>query len=653
MASLSIDPKEFNTSVRPTDDFFEHVNGGWINKNPIPPEESQWGSFVILRVQVEEQLKAILDDLAKQDNLPKGSVAQKVRDFYKTGMDLETRNHLRAEPLKELLGAVDRVVSREDLPRVLGTLHRAGAWAGWSPFVDQDQKQSDMMALYLYQGGLGLPDRDYYLAEDDRSREIREKYSRYIVAMCSLLGWNAETCGRAAQVVMDIETRLAKASRTRVELRDVVKQYNKKTPEELAALTPEFGWEAYFRALKTDPPSYFIVGQPQFFEEVGHLLGEAPLQDLKFYFSWHVVNSMAGYLSEEFERLSFDFYARTFNGATEMKALWRRVLAAENDLLDEALGELYVKKHFSAEAKQKINVLVDNLVAAYRARIEKLDWMADATKKKALEKLGMFSRKLGYPDVWRDYTSLTIGTDSYVLNYLRAYAFEFDRRMQKVGKPVDRTEWLMPPQMVNAYYQPPMNEIVFPAAILQPPFFDPNADDALNYGGIGEVIGHELTHGFDDQGALFNGKGNLENWWTKEDKERFDAKAAGLVKQFDAYEPLPGLHVQGKLTLGENIADLGGLAIAYDALMLALKGRAINPIDGFSPVERFFINYAVSERIQVREELLRLKIQVDTHAPSKYRVNGPISNMAEFYDAFHAKEGDALWRKPGDRVKIW
>ncbi len=648
-----IDPADFNTSVRPADDFFEYVNGGWIKKNPIPPDEAQWGSFTILRVRVEEQLKSILEDLDKKDDIRAGSAAQKVRDFYRTGMDMGARNRSRAEPLQELLALIERMASREDLPRVIGALHRAGALAGWSPFADQDQKQSDLMALYLYQGGLGLPDRDYYLAEDERSREIRENYSRYIVAMLALAGLDPKACGRAANAIMEIETRLARASRTRVALRDVHRQYNKKSPGELAALAPAFGWESYFRAAKFPMPGYVIVGQPEFFEEAGRLFAEAPLDDLKMYCSWHAVNSMANYLSEEFERLYFDFYARTFNGAKEMKAPWRRVLAAVNDLLDEALGRLYVERHFSPEAKQKISLLVDHLVAAYRARIGQLDWMAESTKKKALEKLGMFSRKLGYPDVWRDYQALEIGTDSYAANYLRAYAFEFDRQMRKIGKPVDRAEWLMPPQMVNAYYQPPMNEIVFPAAILQPPFFDPAADDAMNYGGIGSVIGHELTHGFDDQGALFNGKGNLENWWTKEDKERFDAKAAGLVKQFDAYEPLPGLRVQGKLTLGENIADLGGLSIAYDALMLALQEKSAGPIGGFAPAQRFFINYAVSERNQMRDELLRLRVKVDPHSPSRYRVNGPASNMAEFHSAFGAKEGDGLWRKPEDRVKIW
>ena len=418
--SFSIDPKEFNSSVRPADDFFEYVNGGWIKKNPIPPDEAQWGSFTMLRVQVEEQLKNILEELDKKSGITDGSVAQKVRDFYRTGMDLATRNRLGAGPVAELLATIDRMVSREDLPRVIGALHRAGAWAGWSPYVDQDQKQSDVMALYLYQGGLGLPDRDYYLVDDERSKGIREKYSSYIVAIFALAGWKADVCGRAAKIVMDIETRLARASRSRVELRDVVKQYNKKTPAELAALTPSLGWDAYFRAAKIASPAYYIVGQPEFFQEIGRLLVEAPLDDLKIYLSWHAVNSMASYLSEEFERLAFDFYARTFNGSKEMKTLWRRVLAAENDLLDEALGELYVEKHFSVEAKQKINALVDHLIIAYLARIQKLDWMADVTKKKALEKLAMFSRKLGYPDVWKDYSSLQVTVYSYAGNYLRA-----------------------------------------------------------------------------------------------------------------------------------------------------------------------------------------------------------------------------------------
>ena len=455
---------------------------------------------------------------------------------------------------------------------------------------------------------------------------------------------------------MDIEIRLAKASLTRVELRDVEKMYHKLTLAECTTLAPRVSFADYFKGIAprdaalAEPfaPAYVIVGQPRFFTEVNEIFETVPLESLKLYLRWHVLSGSASYLSEELECRRFDFYGRTFNGAKEMKPLWRRALSATDMALDELLGKLYVEKHFSEDAKQKIKDLVEHLVVAYRARLEKLDWMSDETKKKAIEKLGTVSKKLGYPDVWKDFSGLIVGSGSFVENAMRAHAFEFDRKIKEVGGPVNREEWFMPPQLVNAYYQPPLNDIAFPAAILQPPFFDPAAEDALNFGGIGSVIGHELTHGFDDQGSRFDACGNLKEWWTAEDKARFDAKAAHLAEQFDKYEPLPGAHINGKLTLGENIADLGGVLIAYDALKLALGDR-------FSPevAQRFFIGYAITERGHYREEILRLQLQTDPHSPGEFRVNGPVSNIDEFYDAFGVKEGDKLWRKPEDRVKIW
>ncbi|HEX4104068.1 MAG TPA: M13 family metallopeptidase [Candidatus Paceibacterota bacterium] len=643
-----MDPNDFDLSAKPADDFFQYVNGGWIAHNPIPADEARWGSFIVLRVEVEKQLLAILAGLVARGDIAPGSNVQKVRDFYLTAMDREARNRLGVTPLAELQGVIATFSDKKELPRVVARLHAAGASVFLSPFVDQDEKQSGTMALHLYQGGLGLPDRDYYLNDDEKSREIRKKYQEYIVALLRAAGAGVDECVRAAAVIFGIEKRLAEASRTRVALRDVHKQYNKVDRAGLAALTPSFAWADYFAGLSLPVPQYFIVGQPEFFEAIERVLAEFSLEDVKAYLSWHLLNEMAGVLTEELEKLNFDFYGRTFSGTTEMKSPERRALRAVNGLLDEAMGELYVEKHFSPDAKQKITVLVDRLIEAYRARIARLDWMAEETKQKALAKLSRFSRKLGYPDKWKDIKDLIITSDSYAANCMRAHAFEFVRRLRKVDGPVDRGEWLMPPQMVNAYYQPPMNEIVFPAAILQPPFFDPAAEDALNYGGIGCVIGHELTHGFDDQGAFFNGDGNLENWWTKEDKERFDARTARLAEQFDAYEVLPDLHVNGKLTLGENIADLGGIIIAYDALRLAQGGVADPGV-----LQNFFMNCAVGERGSEREEYLRLIIQTDPHSPGKCRVNGPLSNLQEFYDAFGVKPGDKMWREPSNRIKIW
>ncbi len=658
-SSYSIDPDAFTKDIRPTDDFFHFVNGKWIAENPIPSEESKWGSFYVLRVEVERQLKEILEELSEKDDAELDANARKVRDFYRTGMDDGKIAALGDAPLKGFLDEIAAIQNSDDLVRTIGRLHRAGVGAFWSAGVDQDAKQSDTMALYLSQGGLGLPDRDYYTNTDEKSAAIRTKYADFadgLIGAAPLV----KAAAPSVPAVVDIETRLAAVSMTRVELRDIEKQYNKMTPDELAKIAPNIDWDVYWESVAIPKPAYCIVCQPKFFEEAGRIFEEVPLDTIKQYLRWHVLNGLANFLGEDFDRRTFDFYGRTFAGATEMKPRWRRVLGVVNAMLDEATGELYGKTHLGEGAKEKIIALVDDLIAAYRARIEALDWMGAETKEKALAKLATVTKKLGYPDKWKDIGALRIGADSYVENYIGAHAFEFDRQMKKIGGPVDRTEWYMSPQTVNACYSPIMNEILFPAAILQPPFFDPDADLGANFGGIGTVIGHELTHGFDDQGALFDLHGNLANWWTADDKTRFDAKTGLLAAQYDRYEPVPGLHVNGKLTLGENIADLGGLVIAHDGLKLALRdadaaagGSSSVAIGGLTPYQRFFVNYAITERGSIREEALRLQVQTDPHSPSVYRVNGPLSNMPEFYEAFGCKEGDALWRPDGEKVRIW
>jgi putative endopeptidase len=634
----------------PADDFFNFVNGKWTEENPIPPEESRWGSFYALRVQVDQQLKDIFEEIATANDEELDDNARKVRDFYKTGMDVEKLNALKDAPLTELLQAIDAAADLDGVMKALGYLHRRGIGGLWNIGVDQDIKNSGFMALYIGQGGLSLPDRDYYVNDDEKSRDIRAKYLAYTDGMLALARGFGEGRVPTPKSFIAIETRLARASMTRVELRDIEKQYNKMTPVELSAISPRINWVSYFEGAQVPMPEFMIVCQPEFIKEANRVVGEIPLDELKAYMRWHVLNGAANFLGEEFDKRIFDFYGRTFGGATEMKPRWRRVLTVINDMLDEAVGQLYVKKHFGESAKEKIDILVDHLIVAYRARIERLDWMGAETKKKALVKLSAITRKLGYPDTWKDYGALVIGGDSYVKNYIAAHMFEFDRQIKKIGMPVDRTEWYMSPQTVNACYSPSMNEILFPAAFLQPPFFDPAASDATNYGAIGMTIGHELTHGFDDQGALFDDAGNLQNWWTKDDKERFDKQTAHLAEQFDAYEPIPGLHVNGKLTLGENIADLGGLLIAYDGMVLALGGEAAVTKEH---MQAFFVGYAISEQGYAREESLRTQIQTDPHSPSIYRVNGPLSNMSEFYDAFDVKPGDKLYREESDRVKIW
>ncbi|HVN26613.1 MAG TPA: M13 family metallopeptidase [Candidatus Paceibacterota bacterium] len=650
----AIDPAALDHSVKPSDDFFHYVNSSWIASHPIPPTEARWGSFYVLRVEVEEQLKKIFEELASMPADKLGEEGRKVRDFYASGMDVEKLNAVKDGALGTVMQEVNGIANLSDLVRVVAFLHHRGIRAWWNWSAEPDAKASDVMALYLSQSGLSLPDRDYYLKDDEKSAEIRKKYADYAAGLAGMSEWMAAD-GPFLKPIRDIETELAKASMTRVELRDIEKQYNKMSPAELAAITPHVDWGTYWAEIGIAPPPYVIVCQPEFMKATDRILAETPIETLKAYLRWHVLNNLAGFLGEEFEKRPFDFYARTFGGATEMKPRWRRVSGMVNSLLDHAVGRLYVERYFSPEAKARIGALVDHLTEAYRTRIRNLDWMSDETKKKALGKLDMVARKLGFPEPWKDIAAMTIGPDSYVENYMRANMFESDRMSQKVGKPVDRTEWYMSPQTVNAYYSQLMNDIVFPAAILQPPFFYPEGDDGVNFGGIGSVIGHELTHGFDDKGSLFDGKGNLLHWWTPQDRERFEKKAAMLAEQFDRYEPLPGLHVNGKLTLGENIADLGGLLIAYDGLMLALRDNpAANvAIDGLTPVQRFFINYAITERSSVREESLRSQIQTDPHSPSEYRVNGPLSNMTAFYESFDCKKGDALWRDPEDRVNIW
>ncbi len=502
-------PANFNRSVKPADDFFRFVNQKWIDENPIPPEESRWGSFSILRVEVEKQLKEIFEELDKKLDNEISSRARKVRDFYRTGMDVERRNKQGDAPLAKLFALVNAAKNATELSSVLGVLHRNGIDAWWLSQSEADAKRSEIVALYLNQAGLGLPDRDYYLKDDAKSREIREKYIHYVEnLLSSSMGANQGMVPQTA-AIMDLETKLATASMTRVELRDIEKQYNKFSRAELMKLAPAIDWRAYFEAAGIVMPEYVIVCQPNFITAVSRFFGELPIDVHRAYLRWCILNELSRHLDDARENAHFNFYGRTFSGATEIKPLWRRVQSTVSILLDEAVAELYVGAHFSGAAKKKIENLVDYLMDAYRTRILKLEWMSDETKQKAILKLAAVSRKLGYPDVWKNIEKMEIGTDSYATNVMSAHLFEFDRKMKRVGGPVDRKEWYMAPQTVNACYSALFNEILFPAAILQPPFFDPGADDAVNFGGIGTVIGHELTHGFDDQGALFDARGKF------------------------------------------------------------------------------------------------------------------------------------------------
>ncbi|MES2014436.1 MAG: M13 family metallopeptidase [Patescibacteria group bacterium] len=652
-ASWGFDLATIDHKVRPQDDFFRYANGGWIEKNTIPPAESRWGSFITLRYDTEKQLRKILKDLELKKRFAVGTPEQLVRDFYHSSMDMKARTREGTKPIQKWRTLIQKIESKAELLSAIATLHRVGIDVLWDMGVDQDSKNSEKNILHLSQGGLGMPDRDYYLSNEPESERVRAAYKKHIAHLFELLGIKKAETLSYVEAVMEVETRLAKASMNKVDIRDPDKTYHKKTLSALIRHTPDIDWKRYFKIFGIQKIDSVIVCQPLFFKEVEKILSHMPLSTLKVYFEWQLINQTASLLSLPFVEESFNFYGKTLMGTKEIRPLWRRSLSAVNGSLGEALGRLYVAKHFSKAAKKKVNAIVDDLFVAYRERIKALDWMSPKTKKRALVKLRTMTRKLAYPDRWKSYKSLVIEADDYFGNALRVAEFHHRKQLRKLRRPVDASEWHMSPQTVNAYFNPGLNEIVFPAAILQAPFFDPTADDAVNYGAIGYTIGHEITHSFDDQGSKFDEKGNLKSWWTREDRVRFEKKAKVLAKQFDAYEVLPGVHVNGKLTLGENIADLGGISIAYDAYQKHIKGKKREALHGFTPEQRFFLGCAQGEREISRPEFLKTIVMTDPHSPSEFRINGPFSNLPEFYDAFGVQKGDKLYRSPNTRAKIW
>lgn len=651
-ASWGFDASELSIGIRPQDDFYHHVHRKWMDANPVPKTEARWGSFQKLRFDVEKQLKAIVEELDAKRSLPEKSPERQMRDFYRSGMDLKRRNELGLAPLSSRLAKIERMRNAEDLEKMLAELHRIGVGAIWGAGVDQDMKDSDAYALYLGQDGLGMPDREYYLKDDAESRRVRDAYQVHVEKLFRLMGRDAQAARASRDVVLRIETALAKASMSKEDMRDPDKIYHKHSLAQLRKLAPAVDWAQYLKRIDGAKAPYYLVMQPEFFRVAAGMLTSTPLEDWKTYLAYHLVNDYAGSLSEAFAKQAFAFYGTVLTGTKAMKPLWRRVLSSVNGSLGEALGRLYVERHFPPEAKRKMDLLVDDLFTAYEARLRSLDWMSPATKKKALRKLSTFNRKIGYPKRWKSY-GYAVRADDYAGNLLRANEYEHKRHMKRLGKPMDRDEWLMFPQTVNAYYQPTMNDIAFPAAILQPPFFSATYDDALNYGAIGAVIGHEITHGFDDEGSKFDAKGNLKSWWTKEDRARFEAKAKKVEKQFNQYTVADGVKVNGKLTLGENIADLGGLSIAYDAYQLQLARTGRKDIDGLTPEERFFIGFSLFERENARPEFTKTQVLTDPHSPAVFRINGPVSNFDAFYEAYEVKKGDGLYRTPKDREMVW
>jgi len=652
-----LDPKNMDTSVKPRDDFYLYANGGWLKRNPVPPEFSRWGSFTELEEKNTEALHEIAEKAANTHaDVTTAPEVQKVGDYYASGMDEKAIEASRIQPLEDELKRIDAIKDRADVLNTIARLHTIGVDAFFEFGSGQDAKDSTRDIAQAHQGGLGLPDRDYYTKTDEDSKKKRAAYVQHVTKMLTLLGEAPGKAADDAKKIMGLETSLAKASRTRVELRDPQKNYNKMSQADLQKLTPDWNWADYFKAINLTEPGDINVGQPDFFKAANSVFNKTSIDDWKAYLRWHLIDDAATELSKDFVNEDFNFNQGVLRGTKEIKPRWKRVVASTDGALGEALGKLYVADYFPPEAKARALEMINNLKAALADRIKTLDWMDEPTKQAALKKLAAMNVKIGYPDKWRDYSLLKIDRDSYISNAMRAANFEVNRELKKIGKPVDRTEWGMTPPTVNAYYNPLKNEIVFPAGILQPPFFHPKADDAVNYGGMGAVIGHEMTHGFDDQGRQFDEVGNLRDWWSKKSAEEYDKRRKAVVDQYSAYQPLPGKHINGELTQGENIADIGGLKLAYAALQKALdKNQQAHEqkIDGLTPEQRFFLGWAQVWRANQREDDLRLRLVTDPHSPTHYRCNGPISNMPEFQQAFNVPDGSPMVRPADKRVNIW
>jgi len=646
-----IDPADMDTSVCPATDFDTYANGGWKRRFPIPDEKSRFGSFDLLADAGEVQVKNLIAEIATKKH-DAGTVAQKIADFYNTGMDTVKIEAQGLTPVQPLFEQINSIQNKSDVMKVVADFHTKGIYPMFSFLSDVDQKNSDMMVAYLLQGGLGMPDRDYYLKDDDRSKEIQAAYQIFLQKMFVLTGTDDAGSKTNASVAYRMEKRMASASMTKLEQRDPQKIYHKMNLGGIQNIAPEIDWAAHFQLIGLQNPGDFIVCQPDFMTELGKMLNEISVDDWKIYLKWKVISSLSSYLPGTFVNENFEFFGKTLSGQKAQRPRWKRVQGSTNGALSEAIGQMYVEKYFPAEAKKRMLGLVGNLRLSLGDRIKQLAWMSDATKAKAQEKLDAITVKIGYPDKWRDYSALEVSTSSYVANVLQARSFDFKFRISKVNQPVDRTEWMMPPQMVNAYYEPTRNEIVFPAAILQPPFFYLDGDDAVNYGAIGVVIGHEMTHGFDDHGCQYDKVGNLSDWWTADDSKLFKERTKVLANQFSNFTVLDSLKANGELSLGENIADLGGLNVAYTALQKVLTGNE-KPIDGFVPNQRFFLAYAHLWAQNIRDKEIVRRTKDDVHSLGRFRVIGPLKNMPEFYSAFNVKEGDSMFLNEADRAVIW
>ncbi len=646
----AINPANLDKSVLPGNDFDTYANGGWKKLNPLPADRGRFGSFDQLAEIAEKQVRDLVLSTSASKN-PKGSIPDKIATLYNTGMDTAGIEKQGLEYITPYLSEIDKIRTIDQVQDAITQMHKYGIYPLFGIYGAADSRNSSMVIAQLTQAGMGMPDRDYYLNEDPRSVDLRAKYLTYVATMFRLAGNDDIVAAQNAQKVMAIETQLAKASMSRLELRDPNKTYNKMTSAELAKLSPSFNWNRYFVDLGIGDPGAVNLNQPNFVKEISSMMTTVPVDDWKVYLKWNLLNETASYLSSGFVQANFAFYTKAMTGTDVMRPRWKRVLGVTSGAMSEALGQLYVQAYFPQESKDRMIKLVSNLRVSLGERIKNLEWMSPETKTKALEKLATINVKIGYPDKWRDYSSMEIKDDAYVMNVLRASKFESDFSLAKINKPVDKGEWWMSPQTVNAYYSPDKNEIVFPAAILQPPFFFKNGDDAVNYGAIGVVIGHEMTHGFDDEGRKFDKEGNLTDWWTAEDSKRFDERTKILVDQYNNFIVLDNVHADGALSLGENIADLGGLNISFQAF------RSVNtqkePIDGFTPDQRFFLAYAHVWGQNIRDKEILRRTKEDVHSLGRFRVLGPLQNLPEFYAAFDVKPDQKMYLDPAKRAKIW
>ncbi|MGB7452609.1 MAG: M13-type metalloendopeptidase [Lysobacterales bacterium] len=646
-----IDQSDFSETVRPQDDFFDYVNGPWVENTEMPGDRARWGTFDALREQSDKDIRTLVEEVSVAEDVEDGSATQKIRDFYNSYMDVETTTRVGAEAIRAELDEIAAANSLDDIYRLFSTLGVYGVDSPMGGYIFSDEKDPNTNVVYIAQAGITMPDRDYYLKDDEQFVKGRQLYLDYVANVFTQAG--IENGAEKAENLLALETRLAEVQWTKEENRNPVKTYNPKTLTELKEMAPKINWDITFEAAGIPARDRYIVSQPSFFAAADDIIADADLDLLKDYLTFQTLSSFSPVLGDDYFKLWFGFFREGLSGVSEPRPQWKRAVTSINGNMGELLGQLYVERHFQPEAKARMDTLIQNLIKAYEKSIIELDWMSEETKQQALVKLSKFTPKIGYTDDWRDYSKMDITAGDLVGNMKSAAEFEYNRNLNKLDSPVDKGEWFMNPQTVNAYYNPVWNEIVFPASILQPPFFNVEADDAVNYGGIGAVIGHEIGHGFDDQGRQYDGDGNLSDWWTEEDAEKFDVRKNALATQYDGYVVIDGLTINGQFTSGENIGDLGGLSIAYLAYKMSLGGKEAPVIDGLTGDQRFFLGWAQVWRSKARDAEAKRLLTIDPHSPPKFRANGAAVNVPAFYAAFDVKEGDGMYLAPEDRVKIW